>query len=43
MLLAKPKLKQAVGGLLKPDGLQTVDDHNYIDTANTLNEILVHT
>ena len=32
---SQSKVKQAVGGLMKPDGSQTVDD---IDTANTLNK-----
>ena len=32
---SQTKVKQAVGGLLKTDGSQTVDD---IDTANTLNK-----
>ena len=35
---SQSKVKQAVGGLLKPDDSQTVDD---IDTANTLNKFLV--
>ena len=35
---SQSKVKYAVGGLLKPDGSQTVDD---CDTANTLNNFLV--
>ena len=35
---SQTKVKQVVGGLLKTDGSQTVDD---IDTANTLNKFLV--
>ena len=35
---SQSKVKHAVGGLLKPDGSQTVDD---CDTANTLNDFLL--
>ena len=37
-VVSQSKVKHAVGGLLKPDGSQTVDD---CDTANTLNNFLV--